>query len=90
MKKETLEKANDITKEIKTLNDHLKSIKGDRPDAYEGNKADLFAEKNYSNGPQKLIHKFVPIPIKEFMDMYIIRLEKKITKLEEELEQLND
>lgn len=90
MKREQLEKANEVTMNIKLLKDHLDKVfyQRDAEEPFSSIEARIltFQSSNYST--HTLINKYLPIPIKTYMKFYMDNIKEQIANLEEELEQL--
>lgn len=97
MNQETLQKGNDLQKEIRALKDHLISVfketnkyneyKGN-PVSRDGKNANFKLAPWFSDDSRTLDNKFVPFPIDKFMKIYKANVEEEITRLEKEFQNL--
>lgn len=101
MKPEQLKRANEITKELRELNEHRKIV-ANNCNRYGETKSDPFLpnpnnpsnaptfsiEPYFSSDPRKLMPDLLPIAVDKFMRLYIMNVEAKIKELETEFEKL--
>lgn len=90
MKREQLEKANEITRNIKFLKEHLDNVfyQKDDEEPYSSTDAKISTNQSINYSTHTLINKYLPIPIKTYMKFYMDNVKEQIANLEEELEQL--
>lgn len=87
MKQETIQKANDIIREIQSLESHVNEIKSPS----NGYSTIILKPKDSNNhGPRNLRVAFLPMSADQLMHLYLITLEAKIESLKKELEDLKD
>ena len=83
MKAEQLIKANEIQSQIL----ELKKAKDDAIRVQKLTSKSLYLHNNVGNG-YKLLSSVLPIPLENFIEMYILSIDKKIVELEKEFEAL--
>ena len=83
MKEEQLIKANEIQSQIL----ELKNAKDDAIRVQKLTSKGLYLHANIG-GSYKLLSSFLPIPLDNFIEMYILSIDKKIAELEKEFEML--
>lgn len=90
MKREQLEKANEITRNIKFLKEHLDKVFYQKceEEPFESIEASILSNQGNNYSTHTLINKYLPIPIKTYMRIYRQNIEEQIANLEHELEQL--
>ena len=90
MKKEQLERAVEITTDIKRLKDHLDKVfyqKGEE-EPFGSIEASISSNQGNNYSTHTLINKYLPIPIKTYMRIYRQNIEEQIANLEQEFEKL--
>jgi len=100
MTEETLQKAKEIEKIIKNLEDHRDSLTSNQEDRkgfqhlnpfQEGTgqgRPKVHVEKYYSSSTHELKPEFYPFPVSDFMALYLSKLDKGIHELKLELSSL--
>lgn len=88
MKKETLEKANDLKKNIEQVEYHLNNFNKVKNNC--GYKSMIIEPKENPYSNIKLYDSCLPIPMNSFIELYKINVELKLKKLIEEFDQLKD
>ena len=83
MTNETALRATELLKEIA----ELKSYKNNTQDNFDKGMITIYPQINYNNG-KTLRKEFLPISTKDFMFMYLTKVDEKIKSLEKELEAL--
>lgn len=97
MKKETLDRGNELLRSIKLLKEHLEQVFGER-DKYGEYRGNPIKEKGYSanfmfqpwftSNPRELQERFLPFPLDKFMIIYKANVEEEIARLEKEFDNL--
>lgn len=100
MKKETLERGNELLKLIANLEEHIKSVFShyDKYNSYQGvpfkptdrNSPSFIASPWFTSEQRVLINEYVPFPIDKFMAIYRANVEEEITRLKKEFTDLKD
>lgn len=83
MTNETALRATELLKEIA----ELKSYKNNTQDNFDKGMITIYPQISYNNG-KTLRNEFLPISVKDFMFMYLTKVDDKISSLEKELEAL--
>jgi len=83
MTNETALRATELLKEIA----ELKSYKNNTQDNFDKGMITIYPQISYNNG-KTLRNEFLPISVKDFMFMYLTKVDEKIKSLEKELEAL--
>ena len=83
MTNETALRATELLKEIA----ELKSYKNNTQDNFDKWMITIYPQISYNNG-KTLRNEFLPISVKDFMFMYLTKVDEKISSLEKELEAL--
>ena len=87
MKKETLEKANALTQEIKGLEEHIKRIESSSLDGFRHL---IVRPNNSSASDTSLRSELLYIPVKAFMEVYLLSAKSHLEKLQKEFNDLKD
>jgi hypothetical protein len=88
MKTETIQKANDLIKQMNDLKEHLNHLQVPLNDG--GFLAISLSTVNSTYSSRKLISKLLPIPVKDIVMLYESRVIAEIASLEKQLENLKD
>ena len=87
MTREKLERAIDLKREIEGLQDHYDKVKSSAG-GYKDKGASISVESQNDSTKRKLAYDLLPIPLDEFVRMYLLRVETKIHELVVEFESL--
>lgn len=87
MKKETLEKANALTQEIKKLEEHIKHLEDP---SLRGFKNLTLRPENSSRSDIPLRPGLLYVPIEAFVEVYLLSAKSQLEKLQKEFDNLKD
>lgn len=89
MKKETLERANSLQKRIDDLREHISYVEVPIKNGVSYTELEGIPSGNSYNN-RRLRTEFYPFSTGELVELYLSRAEKKLARLEKELEDLRD